>query len=140
MAGQYEEAPASRLDFQIQNDPPVRFAEGVGSADLAAATLWDVPEAFKGCVEELLERDIDALSPEDIQTHFARAGFGDLLPYWSDDDIRTVTADGKIPTFGKWKEKLARGQIGLDALMNLSAFYSFATDQKALDNRIRSLI
>ena len=73
MAGQYEEAPASRLDSPIQNDPPVHFAEGVGSADLAAATLWDVPETFKNCVEELLERDIDALSLEDIQMHFARA-------------------------------------------------------------------
>jgi len=140
VAAQYEDAPASRLDSQIQNDPPVRFAEGVGSADLAAATLWDVPEAFKNCVEELLERDIDALSPEDIQTHFARARFEDLFPDWSDDDIRTVTADGKIPVFDKWKEKLARGKVGLDALMNLSAFHSFATDQKALDDRIRSLI
>ena len=42
--------------------------------------------------------------------------------------------------FDKWKEKLAHGQIGLDALMNLSALYSFATDQKALDDRIRLLI
>jgi hypothetical protein len=28
----------------------------------------------------------------------------------------------------------------LDALMNLSALHSFATDQKALDDRIRSLL
>ena len=140
VASQYEQEPADRLDSQVQNDPPVRFVEGVGSADFNGATLWDVPEAFKRCVEELLEQDLDALLPEDIGAHFAQAGFSDLLPRLSDEDIRIVTVDGKIPVFGKWKERLAGGEIGLDALMNVSAFHSFATDQKALDDRIRSLI
>jgi hypothetical protein len=35
---------------------------------------------------------------------------------------------------------LASGQIGLDALMNLSARQSFVTDQTALDDRIRSMV
>jgi len=140
VAAQYEEKPADRLDSQVQNDPPVRFAEGVNPADFNAASLWDVPEAFKRCVEELLEGDVDALLPEDIGAHFAQAGFRDLLPRWSDEDIRIVITDGKIPMFSKWKERLACGQIGLDALMNISAFHSFATDQKALDDRVRSLL
>ena len=46
--------------------------------------------------------------------------------------------DGKIPAYATWKDRLASGKVGLDALMNLSALYSFATDQKALDDRIRS--
>jgi len=140
VASQYEQEPADRLDSQVQNDPPVRFVESVGPADINAATLWEVPEAFKAAVDELLEQDVDALTPEDIQAHFAQMGLSDLLPRWSDEDVHTVTADGKIPVFDKWRKKLARGEIGLDALMNLSAFHSFATDQKALDDRIRSLI
>jgi len=42
--------------------------------------------------------------------------------------------------YEKWKDRLVSGEIGLDALMNMSAFYSFATDQEALDGRIESLI
>ena len=49
-------------------------------------------------------------------------------------------ADGKIPVYSKWKDRLASGEIGMDALMNLSAFYSFASDQEVLDARIESLI
>jgi len=51
-----------------------------------------------------------------------------------------VKRDGKIPVFETWKNRLETGQIGLDALMNLSALYSFVTDQEALDDRIRQFI
>lgn len=129
----YEGRPAGRIASQVENDPPV---ESTGPV----ATLWDVPQAFKDSVEALLAQEVDALGPEDLQAHFARAGFADLLPPWSETDVRTAAADGKIPVFNKWKDRLTRGDIGLDALMNLSAFCSFATDQKALDDRIRSLI
>ncbi len=140
VASQYEAKPAGHLLSRVGNDLPVHFAEGVGLSDFNATTLWDVPEAFKDCVDELLGQDVDALGPGDLQSYFARAGFADLLPLWSDEGVRTMFAEGKIPVFDTWKDRLARGEIGLDALMNLSAFQSFATDQKALDDRIRSLI
>jgi transaldolase len=133
VAFQYEAAPAERVSSQVQNDPPA-------SLDEQGTTLWDVPDTFKAGVETLLTRDVDAMSPVDLQMHLARAGLPDLLPPWSDEDVRTATTDGKIPVFDKWKDRLARRDIGLDALMNLSAFASFATDQKALDDRIRSLM
>ena len=139
VAAQYEDDRGAQLSSQIENDPPVQFAEGVTSENLSATALWEVSEAFKSSVETLLEQDINALMPETIQAHFARAGFADFLPCWSDNDFRMVTGDGKIPVFAKWQERLAGGEIGLDALMNLSAFHSFATDQKALDDRVRSL-
>ena len=83
---------------------------------------------------------IDALHPDHLQSHFEKAGFPGFLPRWSAADIQTATRDGKIPVYATWKDRLASGKIGLDALMNLSALYSFATDQKALDDRIRSLL
>jgi hypothetical protein len=55
-------------------------------------------------------------------------------------DVKTATKDGKIPVYATWKNRLASGQIGLDALMNLSARQSFVTDQTALDDRIRSMV
>lgn len=133
VACQYEAKPAGRVSSQVQNDPPASLAE-------QGTTLWDVPDTFKAGVETLLARDVDAMSPVDLQMHLAQAGLPDLLPPWSDEDVRTATADGKIPVFDEWKDRLARRDIGLDALMNLSAFTSFATDQKALDDRIRSLM
>ena len=69
-----------------------------------------------------------------------KMNFADFLPEWNEAEIQTITADGKIPVYETWKNKLANGQIGLDALMNISAFYSFATDQKKLDDRIRSFL
>jgi len=136
VASQYENDPVEKVSSQVENDPPIELDEG---ADFDAAELWDVSQAFMDSVDELLKGDLNALTPQDIQRHLAQTGFGNLFPDWSEQDRRTVTADGKIPVFGKWKERLARGAVGLDALMNLSAFLSFATDQKALDDRIRSL-
>jgi hypothetical protein len=91
-------------------------------------------------VDDLLRQNLDALKPEDIQTHFEKAGFGDFLPRWSTADVQTATRDGKIPVYTTWKDRLASGKVGLDALMNLSALYSFVTDQKALDDRVQSLL
>lgn len=140
VAWQYEAEPPARVLPQIDNDPLVSGASRVSLADFRAETLWDVPQAFEHSVDSLLETDADEIEAEALRTHLARDGFWDLFPSWSDEDVRTAAADGKVPVFDKWQGRLARGEIGLDALMTLSAFYAFATDQKALDDRIRSLI
>lgn len=139
-ASQYENEPAADLSSRVEDDPPVQLGEGIALDDFNGASLWEVPEGFKDCVERLLAEDIGALTPDHIQGHFAQAGCTDLFPRWSEADIRMATVDGKIPVFANWRDRLAAGRIGLDALMNLSAFQSFATDQNALDNRIQSLI
>jgi transaldolase len=140
VAAQYEAHPAVHLSAQIENDPLVEWATGVSFADFNATTLWDVPDDFIQAVDRLIENDVEALTPSGIQAHFTEAGIRGFLPTWSEQDIRTITADGKIPVHKTWQEKLAAGEIGLDALMNVSAFQSFASDQRALDDRIRSLI
>jgi hypothetical protein len=58
---------------------------------------------------------------------------------WSEAELRQLREDGKIPKFERWKDGLKSGEIGLDDLMSVSALESFATDQGALDARIRSL-
>jgi transaldolase len=140
VALEYESDPAEHVTAQIENDPPIKLGTGATSVDSIGAVLWEVPETFKESVAELLGQDLDALRPEDVQTHFARTGWGNLFPRWSEQDIQTVATDGKIPVFQTWRERLVRGDIGLDALMNLSAFHGFAADQKVLDDRVRSLI
>lgn len=140
VAAQYEQNPIKGLSRQVEQDPPVKLGEFARVEDFGIETLWDIPERFRKAVDELLEQDIETLTPAEICTYFAHAGYPDFLPDYSEDDILTATADGKIPIYGKWRDRLTRGEIGLDALLNLSAFCSFATDQNALDTRIRSLL
>jgi transaldolase len=139
-AAEYRAHPLPRVASQVVNDPDVPLAAGVNFAQFSGETLWTVPQKFKDAVEELLRKNPDALKPDDLQAHFEKAGLGDFLPRWSSADIQTATKDGKIPVYATWKDRLSTGKIGLDALMNLSALYSFATDQKAFDDRIRSLL
>ncbi len=140
VAAQYRENPPGEVSSQVDKDPSVRLAEGVKLDDFNGMTLWEVPDAFKSCVEDLLKEDIDTLTPENLQAHFEATGFGDFLPRWTDEDRRTVATDGKIPVYERWKDRLSSGKIGMDSLVNISGLYSFATDQKSLDDRIRSLL
>jgi transaldolase len=140
VAAQYHEHPLAAVMSQVNNDAEVSTAAGIRLDDYAGGTLWEVPLAFKRTVESLLKKNADQLKPDDIVRHFQREGFGDFLPTWASHDRQTATADGKIPVYAHWKDRLASGKLGLDALMNLSAFHSFVTDQTALDNRVRSLV
>jgi hypothetical protein len=139
-AAEYRANPRPQVTSQVANDPEVPLAGGVTFAQFNGESLWSVPLPFKKAVEELLQKNLDAVKPEDLQAHFETAGIGDFLPRWSKSDIQTATKDGKIPVYTTWKDRLAARHVGLDALMNLSALHSFATDQKALDDRIRSLL
>ena len=137
-AAEYRATPRAQVTSEVANDPDVPLASGVTLAQFNGESLWTVPFPFKKAVEELLQKNPDTLKPGDLQTHFETAGIGDFLPRWSKTDIQTATKDGKIPVYATWKDRLASRHIGLDALMNLSALYSFVTDQKALDDRVRS--
>ena len=139
-AGEYHDAPRPEVASRVEDDPPITLADGIELADFNGATLWEVPQDFLDCLEALLALDPGALTPDELRGHFDRHGFGDFLPAWSEEDLRRITADGKIPDYTAWKAPLAAGRIGLDALMNISALCSFATDQAALDDRIRGLI
>jgi len=139
-AAQYQMNPPDELMQHVGGDLALCLAQGVNETDFNASTLWDVPDPFKRSVDDILNKDVDSLLPDDLQRHFEKAGFPDFLPRWSDEDRAAVAADGKIPVYEKWRDRLASGEIGLDALMNVSALHSFITDQKALDDRVQSLL
>ena len=87
-----------------------------------------------------MKLDAEHLSPQTVGDALRQAGHADLFPAWSETDVRVASEDGKIPVYEHWRARLASGDIGLDALMNLSAFRSFASDQAALDAHVRSRI
>ena len=136
---QLDPDPAS-LSSQVAVDPQVELAPGVDRQALGIDALWDVPDDLKAAVRSLLSLDLAHTSPADLCGALADRGFADLLPDWSPADIATITADGKIPPYPSWQDRLASGEVGLDALMNVSGLQSFVTDQEAMDDRIRSML
>lgn len=136
VAAQYKEDPFPEVASRVNDNPEVTTAPGVTVDNMAASTLWDVAPEFRSCAVEMSQIDPNHLTPEEIVDRLAQAGFGDLFPAWSDEDTATAATDGKIPVYEHWKERLAGGEIGLDALMNWSAYHSFVADEAALDARI----
>jgi hypothetical protein len=140
VAADYRAHPVDELSSQANVNPQVVLAQGVRLQDFNGSSLWDVPQPLVRCVEGLLRRGPDALTPDALQAHFEAGGLGDFLPRWSDAELQAIRSDGKIPSFQRWRDRLASGEVGLDALMNVSGLLSFAGDQQALDDRVRSLL
>jgi len=136
VAAGYRASPAPSLTSQVHVDPPVELGAEAG----LFRSLWEVPPAFKNCVDQLLKQDVDNMKPDAMVRHFGSSGFTDFLPSWNAADAKTIGTDGKIPVYEHWKSRLKNGEVGLDAIMNAAGFYSFAGDQKAFDDRVRSLL
>ncbi len=139
-AAQYREAPLANPRSQVDQDPTVPLADGLDAKGIGADAFWDVSPAFLRAVDALLARNCCELAPDDIAKHFADAGFPDLFPHWSESDRALATKDGKIPVLDHWKTRTQQGAIGLDALLNFSAYCAFTQDQLALDERVRKLV
>jgi len=118
----------------------IDLALGVEERTSGLATLWEIPDSFKEAVKALVGHGGKDLTSRSLQAFFIERGFPDLFPQWSEEDIATVQQDGKIPKLEHWTERLATGEVGLDALINLSGLYAFVADQKAMDERIRGMI
>lgn len=115
-------------------DYPVRFAEGV-VRDLRPEVLWEVDDATRGLADALVADPTG--DPDELVRRAHDLGAGDLLPRFADDDLAAIRRDGKIPDHARWRSSLARREVALDSLMNQAGLFAFATDQEALDDRIR---
>ncbi len=97
--------------------------------------LWDVPDSFKKFVDLLLRQEgLDRMTGDGLRA-FCHQNKSDLFHSFSDAEFGTLTGHGKIPRLKEWPDTIA-----LDDLMTQSALQSFAKDQKALDERIRSFL
>jgi len=134
----YRQAPIP-LSRQIENDPPVALAPPHDVNKTGLETLWTVSAEFRAYVDGLLKGDVEALRPEDLIQQ-ARDHRISLFRPWAAEDWSQIVADGKIPSYPRWADRLADGSVGLDDLMSAAALGSFASDQQALDDRIRRLM
>ena len=97
--------------------------------------LWEVSDSFKKFVDSLLSQEgLDSMTGNGFRA-FCDENKSDLFHPFSDAEFDTITEHGKIPRLEAWPNTIA-----LDDLMTQSALQSFAKDQKALDERIRSFI
>lgn len=132
-------APEDVGDCSNQNyEPPL--ADGIDAESYGLSKLWDVPESFTRAVERLAEENLDAFTQDDLVSFMEEQGFADLFPGWTEEQIQTSAEEGKIPDLQNWEDLLKSGTIGLDAIMNMAALNSFIQDQKAMDERIMSMI
>jgi len=77
---------------------------------------------------------------EELEERAQLGGLADMFPELTREEQVTIAADGKIPVFSHWEDKLRSGSIGPDTLLTLGGLASFTADQRALDDRIRSII
>ncbi|MFQ5748145.1 MAG: transaldolase family protein, partial [Planctomycetota bacterium] len=129
--------PESLSDRTAETYEPV-FAEGVDQQLEGFETLWGISDSFRAVCGGLA-RNLDPASatPEGIRDSLEQAGEGNIFPRLSAEDLGAIAAEGKLPSRERWRERVARGETGLDALFTLAGRFAFAADQAALDARIR---
>lgn len=117
-----------------------QFNADVDPRAIRLDTLWDIPRELCDCLDALEQEHLDRFTPDDLIDFFARHGFGDIFVRWTEPQRSMSRSEGKIPKMANWSEALASGTIGLDSLMNLAGFNSFAADQAAMDERIEGVL
>lgn len=118
--------------------PPLN--SDVDPISLRIDSLWQVNDDLVACVDDLEQENLDTFTPQDLVAFFHDHGCGDFMVDWTDQQIATSKAEGKIPKLDNWREQLASGNIALDSLMNLAGLNSFIGDQKAMDERVRDVL
>ncbi len=100
--------------------------------------LWEVTEKELALAQSLCND-----CPEDGNTLIDRvhaAGCGDMFPYLSDEDLKYISEEGKIPKHSRWSHRIESEELAIDTLLNLAGLDSFTADQKELDARIERII
>jgi len=103
-------------------------------------TLWDVEDKLVAAAEALQQEDLEHFTPQELIQFFAHHGCGDFLVDWTTQQRATSAKEGKIPRLENWKDLLAGGRIGLDALINLGGLSSFTADQNDMDRRVADVL
>lgn len=123
---------------RTDEDYNICLYDNIGPDGLFLSKIWDVSEKEMELAKEM-GKNTPGTGKELIRLT-KEAGCNDLFPELSYNDLKTISADGKIPVHKKWAARIANGELAIDTLLNLAALASFTTDQAQLDNRIRSII
>jgi transaldolase len=128
------------IESQLDQNFVPGLAHGVDPARLGLDALWRIEDKLVDCVDALEREDLDSFSAETLVDFFESHGCSDFLVRWSNPQIELSAAEGKIPKLDNWADSLTDGSIGLDSLMNLAGFNSFAADQRKMDVHVREVL
>ena len=136
-AAEYD--PARPLQSALENDYPIRWAEGLDAEAAGLTAPWDIPAGLADWARSVGSEVAEDWVGEDLARRSREAGFN-LFRAWTEAEISAIRAAGKIPNYARWREELASGALGLDDAFSVAALQSFAVDQQELDDRIRGLV
>ncbi|MEN6383625.1 MAG: transaldolase family protein [Phycisphaerales bacterium] len=131
--------PEMVIDQTERNYEPV-FINNSAVDKYRINNLWQVPDKLIACIDKLENEDLDKFTPDDILNFFIDYECGDIMVRWGHKEIETSISEGKIPYIDNWKRAIVENAIGIDSLMNLAGLCSFASDQKAMDERVNSIL
>jgi len=140
VADQFLSLSPDEITDQTSVTYAVELNDGIDPQAVRLNTLWDINQQLIDCIDALEQEDIDAFTPDDLIDFFADHSCDDVLVRWTDAQIQTSKAEGKIPQLKNWKDDLAKKSIGLDALMNLAGLNSFIIDQQDMDDKVREVL
>ncbi|MBN2442553.1 MAG: transaldolase family protein [Spirochaetales bacterium] len=139
VAQEFQQNSFPEIKKRLNPDLPVELSGNNTFSGCYLASLWEIEESFKEATEVIL-RNPQITTGDQLIASFEKQGIKDLFPTVTPGEISHIKKDGKIPDFINWSSRLSGKEIGLDSLLNISALYSFKADQKALDQRIESLL
>jgi len=131
--------PESLADKTGEHYEP-SLAAGADAGAIGLDTLWEVEDKLVACLDKLDAEGPSSFTADGLVKLFEGHGCGDVLVRWTDKEIRTSAKEGKIPRIEHWQKLLAERKIGLDSLMNLAGWNSFAADQKEMDDHIKAVL
>jgi transaldolase len=100
--------------------------------------FWEVDDKVLKLAERLSE-NVPSSGAELVKIAYEE-GCEDMFPLLSKDEKATLTADGKIPVYSKWQQKIKDHKIAPDTILSLAGLASFTSDQQSLDQRILNII
>lgn len=131
---------ASTIVDKSSNDPEVSFAPGIDAAAESLHCFWEITAAFEKAVAAVAALDANSSSANDVLTTLKDHGAGDLFPQYTADEAAKIDAEGKIPVYSSWRDRVHAGNSSWDGTLTAAALASFTKDQTALDERIRGLL
>lgn len=131
--------PPEEIQDQTRNALDINMSEEK-IQELGINAVWDLEDRIVDCCDALEAERLEMFTPVRLRGFFQRHGCGDVLVKWTEQEVETSAAEGKIPAWEHWKDSVQQGRIGLDSLMSLAGWNQFHKDQQDMDRRIMERI
>ncbi|MBE9510516.1 MAG: transaldolase, partial [Bacteroidetes bacterium] len=124
------------FDSQVNTDYKAEFNND-SKKEFRLDTIWEVKDKELKFAR-YMDKNVPATG-EELTTLARNMGCGDIFPEFTQDELKWITEDGKIPKHSRWADRIAKGELAVDTLLSLAGLATFALDQEKLDQRIKSL-